>query len=290
MSEIDESRENDLRTWSKVIVPRRGLLQIPFREIWAYRDLVFQMALRDLTANYKQTVLGPLWFVLQPLLTTIFFALIFGRFAKLGTDGLPALLFYFSGLALWAYLAECVNKTSNTFNRNAAIFGKVYFPRMVVPLASAITALVTFVVQYTLFCSFLVFYWWKGQPVHPGWQMIFTPALVLQLAMLGVGMGCIISALSTRFRDLTLGLGFGVQLWMYCSSIIFPLSRIDPEKRWIFALNPVVPVVEAFRFAYLGFGIVERWQLVLSFGVSAFVFLLGVALFNHAEQTAMDSV
>ncbi len=283
-------KENDLRTWSKVIVPRRGLLQIPFREIWAYRDLVLLMAARDLTANYKQTILGPLWFVLQPLMTTFFFAFIFGRMAKLGTDGLPALLFYFSGLTLWSYMAECVNKTSNTFNRNAQIFGKVYFPRMVVPLASAITSLAGFVVQFTIFLCFLAFYWWNGQPVHPSWRVIFTPLLVLQLAMLGVGIGCIVSALSTRFRDLTLGLGFGVQLWMYASSVIFPLSRIAPEDRWLFALNPVVPVIESFRFAFLGFGVVERWQLMLSFGVSLVMFLVGVALFNHAEQTAMDSV
>lgn len=290
MSDTTELRDNDLGTWSKVILPRRGLLQIPFREIWAYRDLVFQMALRDLTANYKQTVLGPLWFVLQPLLTTAFFALIFGRMAKLGTDNLPALLFYFSGLTLWNYMAECVNKTSNTFTRNAAIFGKVYFPRMIVPLAASLTALVGFLVQFTLFLAFLWFYWMRGVPVHPSWRVIFTPALVLQLALLGVGLGCIVSALSTRFRDLTLGLTFGVQLWMYSSSIIFPLSRIAPEERWLFALNPVVPVIEAFRFAYLGFGIVERWQLVMSFGVCSVIFLIGVALFNRAEQTAMDSV
>lgn len=290
MSKEMSDRESDLRTWSKVILPRRGLLQVPFREIWAYRDLVFLMALRDLTANYKQTILGPVWFVLQPLLTTAFFTVIFGRMAKLGTDGLPPLLFYFSGIALWSYLAECVNKSSNTFLRNAQIFGKVYFPRMVVPLASAITALATFLVQYGIFCVFLCFYWAKGQPVHPSWRIIFTPFLVAQLAMLGLGIGCIVSALSTRFRDLTMGITFGVQLWMYASSIIFPLSRVAPGDRWLFALNPIVPVVEAFRFSYLGFGIVERWQLVLSFGVSAVVFLIGVALFNHAEQTAMDSV
>jgi lipopolysaccharide transport system permease protein len=285
-----ELPDSDLRTWSRVIVPRRALLQVPVREIWAYRDLVFLMAVRDLTANYKQTILGPFWFVLQPLMTTAFFTVIFGRMAKLGTDGLPPLLFYFSGITLWSYLAECVNKSSNTFVRNAQIFGKVYFPRMVVPLASALTALATFLVQYSIFCAFLWFYWAKGQPVHPSWRIIFTPFLVAQLAMLGVGMGCIVSALSTRFRDLTMGITFGVQLWMYASSIIFPLSRVAPEDRWMFALNPIVPVVEAFRFAYLGFGIVERWQLILSFGVSAAIFILGVALFNHAEQTAMDSV
>jgi lipopolysaccharide transport system permease protein len=283
-------RMKELSGWSRVIVPRRGMFQIPIREIWKYRDLVLLMAQRDLTANYKQTILGPFWFVLQPLMTTAFFAFIFGRMARLGTDGLPALLFYFSGLTVWMYLAECVNKTSNTFNRNAQIFGKVYFPRMVVPLAAAVTALVTFAVQFTIFCCFLWFYWYKGQPVHPSWRVLFTPVLVIQLAMLGVGTGCIVSALSTRFRDLTLGLTFAVQLWMYCSSVIFPLSRIAPEDRWIFALNPVVPLVEAFRFAFLGFGVVDRWQLAYSFGVSAVVFVVGVALFNRSEQTAMDLV
>jgi lipopolysaccharide transport system permease protein len=277
--------------WTKVIVARRRLLEIPFREIWRYRDLVLLLAMRDLSANYKQTVLGPAWFVLQPLLATVFFSFIFGRFGHMGTDHIPHLLFYFSGLAMWNFMSDCLNKTSQVFTRNAGLFGKVYFPRFVVPLGTVLTSFLGFLVQFGFFLCFLVFYLLKGtHGVHPNWRIIFLPLFLLQLTMLGIGLGCIVSALSVRYRDLTLGIGFGVQLWMYASMVIFPLSRIAPRDRWIFLLNPVVPVIEGFRFAFLGEGVVEKWHMALSAGMCGVIFLIGVILFNRAEQNAMDLV
>ncbi len=276
--------------WTKVIVPQRGAFDISWRELWAYRDLVWLMAKRDISAGYLQTVLGPVWFILQPILTTIVFSFLFGRMAKMGTENIPHFLFYMSGLMAWGYFADCVTKTSQTFLRNAATFSKIYFPRLAVPLSVVITSLLAFLVQLVIFLIALLFYLWKGAPVHPNWHIVLLPILVVQIAMLGTGIGCIVSALTTRYRDLVLGVGFGVQLWMYASSIVFPISRIDPSARWMFYLNPMVPVIEAFRFAFLGEGIVEKWHLAMSFGMSTVILLLGISMFNRVEQTAMDAV
>lgn len=276
--------------WSRTLRPHRGLLEIPWRELWAYRDLIWLLARRDVSAAYKQTVLGPLWFVLQPILTTVVFSFLFGRLAKFGTDHLPHFLFYMAGLLPWNYLADCINKTSHTFTRNAAVFGKVYFPRMVMPLSVALTSLLAVAAQAVVLGLAMAFYIWKGAPVEPSWRVLILPVLLLQTGMLGLGLGAIVSALTTRFKDLALGVGFGVQLWMYASCVIFPLSRIGPEQRWVFLLNPMVPVVEGFRFALLGTGLVELPHLLGSFAACTAVFVLGVVVFNRAEQTVMDTV
>jgi len=208
----------------------------------------------------------------------------------LQTDRLPSILFFFSGIALWTFLAECLGKTSQTFQLNAGIFEKVYFPRLIVPLANSMTALVGFAIQFTCFLGFLIFYCATTDQVHPNWRVIFLPLFVLQMALLGTGLGCIVSALSTRFRDLSLGVNVGIQIWMYASTVLFPLSRVDEKHRWLFLINPTVPVIEAFRFAFLGVGKVEKWHLLLSLSMSVSLFLVGLMLFNRAEQTAMDSV
>ncbi len=286
------------RHWVKEITPARGLLDVPWRELWAYRDLVALLALRDISASYKQTVLGPLWFVLQPILTTVVFSFLFGRMAKLGTDGMPHFLFYMSGLLPWVFFADCVNKTALTFSKNAQVFGKVYFPRLAVPLANVLTNLLAFSVQAGVFTLALGYYLWIAPRlfpemplhVHPNWRILIVPLMLAQTAMLGLGIGCIIAALTTRYRDLALGVGFGLQLWMYASSIIFPVSRISPDMRWLFFLNPMVPIVEGFRFALLGSGLVEKWQLFMSFGLCAGVLVAGVMMFNRVEQTVMDTV
>ena len=277
--------------WDKEIVPKRGLLDIPWRELWRYRDMIWLLSQRDRSANYKQTVLGPVWFIIQPLMTTFAFSFLFGRMAKLGTDHIPHFLFYMSGLVAWNFFSECVNKTSISFTRNAQVFGKVYFPRLAVPLSSVITSLMSFGVQFATFLIGLGFYLHEGNaPLHPNWRIALVPLLILQVAMLGLGVGCIVASLSTRYRDFTLGIGFFVQIWMYASSIVFPLSRIAPSDRWVFYLNPMVPVIESIRLAFLGSGLVEKFHVMTSFGVSALVLTIGIIMFNRAEQTVMDTV
>lgn len=278
------------QVWTKEILPIHGWLHLPWRELWAYRDLIVLLALRDVSASYKQTLLGPLWFVIQPLLATVFFSFLFGRMADIGTDHLPHFLFYFSGFILWQFFSECVNKTSNTFTRNAHIFGKVYFPRLAMPLSSVVTGLFTFVVQFTILLIALGIYLGKGVKLDPNWRVIITPLLLLLLTMLGLGLGCIISSLSTRYKDLGLGVGFGLQLWMFASSIVFPLSKISADKQWILQLNPIVPIVEAFRFAFFGVGRVNLSTLAYSAVVCTGIFLLGILLFHRAERNVMDTV
>jgi lipopolysaccharide transport system permease protein len=272
--------------------------------LWRYRDLIRQLAVRDVTAQYKQTVLGPAWFIIQPLLTTFVFSFIFGRF-RTGADvsaptaHIPHFLFYMSGLVIWGFFAECVNKTSNTFTKNAQLFSKVYFPRLAVPVGQVFTSLIGFFVQFGVFLLGLGFYWIKkhhfADPAHPfflepNWRMLLLPIFLAQAAMLGVGVGLIVSAISTRYRDLAMATGFGVQLWMYGSSIAFPVSELSERNQSILMLNPMVPVVEGMRFAFLGAGTVTAGYLALSAAVCASVMLVGIVMFNRTEQNVMDTV
>src|SRR5829696_5155612 len=257
-----------MEAWDKVILPRRGLFDIPIRELLRYRDLIWLMAARNLTAQYKQTVLGSAWFVIQPLLTTVVFSFLFGRVGGLGTSGVPHFLFYMSGLVMFGYMADCVNKTAVTFTKNAQLFGKVYFPRLAAPIAQAFSSLVGFAVQFGVFafglCIYVAYAYWFPDPEHPihldpNWRMALLPVFVVQSGLLGVGVGLIVAALTTRYRDLLMGVGFGVQLWMFASSVAFPLSRVtDPTQVMLLKLNPMVPVIEGFRFAFLGSGMVTK--------------------------------
>ena len=262
-------------------------------------------SLRDISAQYKQTVLGPVWFVLQPLLATFVFSFIFGRFAFGGEaqDGVaqtPHFLFYMSGLIVWGFFADCANKTSNTFTKNSALFGKVYFPRLAVPIAQTLTNLIAFSVQFTVFLFGLCYYFakreWFGDPLHPihldpNWRICLMPLILLMVGMLGLGVGLVVSALSTRYRDLAMATGFGLQLWMYGSSVAFPISAIkDPFAVKLLTLNPMVPLIEATRLAFLGKGTVTLAQFATSGAVCLLVFLFGVMMFNRAEQDVMDSV
>ncbi len=285
-----EPASEDLRGWSKVLTPDRPWWHIPWREIWEYRDLVLLFVKRDFTATYKQTFLGPLWYLLQPLFTTLMLAFVFGVLAKTQTDGLPRLLFFMSGVVSWNYFADCLTKTANTFTGNAGIFGKVYFPRLTVPLSIVITNMITFVVQFGLFLLLLGYYWAKGAPVFPNYRVIILPLLVVQMALLGLGMGAIVSSLTTKWRDLSMLVGFGTQLWMYASSVVLPLSVIPEKWRWIFVLNPMVPIIETFRFAFLGRGVVEIWQLMVSLAVTIVIFVFGMTLFSRVERDFMDTV
>ena len=276
--------------WDLVIRPKRHWFDLRPRELWHARDLVMLFVWRDFVSVYKQTILGPLWYLIQPLLTTITFTVIFGRVAKLSTDGLPQFLFYMSGTVLWTYFADCLNKTSNTFIQNAQLFGKVYFPRLAVPISILISNLITFAIQFGFFLAFLAFFALRGAAVHPNAWLLLTPVLLLMMAGLGLGFGIIISSLTTKYRDLRFLVTFGVQLLMYATPVIYPVSSI-PERYRIFILaNPVAPIVEAFRYAFLGAGSVKALHLAYSFGFMVTVLAIGILIFNRVEQTFMDTV
>lgn len=282
--------ETDPTNWTMTIEPRRGWLDLRLHELWAARDLVMLFVWRDFVSVYKQTILGPLWYLIQPLLTTLVFTVIFGRIAALPTDGLPQFLFYLSGTVVWSYFAECLNKTSQTFITNANLFGKVYFPRLAVPVSILISNLITFAIQFALFLGFVVYYMLSGAAVHPNAWMLLTPFLLLIMAGLGLGFGVIVSSLTTRYRDLRFLVTFGVQLWMYATPVIYPVSAIPERFQPLILANPLTPVVEAFRYAYLGAGTVNGPMLAYSVLVTLIVLFIGLLLFNRTEATFMDTV
>ena len=276
--------------WDLVIQPKRHLLDINMRELWEYRDLLFMFVKRDVVTVYKQTILGPIWFFVQPLTTMLVYVVVFGNIAKIPTDGMPQSLFYLAGIVMWNYFAECFNQTSDTFTRNAQIFGKVYFPRMLVPLSKVVSGLIKFFIQSLLFLGIFFYFLFADADIHPGPVVLLTPYLVLLMAVLGLGAGIIFSSLTTKYRDLTFLVTFGVQLLMYASPVIYPLSSIPEKYQRLLWLNPLTHIIEGFRFAFLGAG-----SLTLS-GLSnatAFVVVLlfsGVVIFNKAEQNFMDTV
>ncbi len=277
--------------WTLVIQPQRHLLDLRLGELWRYRDLVMLFVRRDFVAAYKQTVLGPLWYLIQPLLTTITFTFIFGRVADLPTDGLPQFLFYMSGTVVWGYFSACLLKTSETFVSNAHLFGKVYFPRLAVPISVLLSSLVTFLVQFVMFLGFTAWFALRGTDISPHWLWIaLSPLLVLIMAGLGLGFGVIVSSLTTKYRDLRFLVQFGVTLMMYATPVIYPVSSIPEQYQWIINLNPMTPIIEAFRYAYLGAGTVNPIQLAYSTGFMLVTLFFGSIIFNRVEQTFMDTV
>ena len=277
--------------WDMIIEPQRHLLDLRLGELWRYRDLVLLFVRRDFVAAYKQTILGPLWYLIQPLLTTIMFTVVFGRIASLPTDELPQFLFYLSGTVVWSYFAACLTKTSETFIQNANLFGKVYFPRLVMPISILISNLITFAIQFVMFLAFVLFYALNGTPIHLNWAWIaLTPVLILIMAGLGLGFGIIISSLTTKYRDLRFLVQFGVQLLMYATPVIYPASFVPERFQWAIRINPMTPIVEAFRVAFLGAGTVNPGNLLYSFGFMLVAVSLGIVIFNHVEQTFMDTV
>lgn len=277
--------------WDMVIEPRRSLFDLRLGELWQYRDLVLLFVRRDFVSVYKQTILGPLWFLIQPVLTTVTFTVIFGRIASLPTDGLPQFLFYMSGTVVWSYFADVLNKTSNTFVNNSQLFGKVYFPRMAVPVSILISSLITFLIQFALFLAFIVYFLLSGSAIHlNGLWILFSPVLLLMMAGLGLGFGIIISSLTTKYRDLRFLVQFGVQLLMYATPVIYPVSAISAKYQWIMLINPMTSIVETFRYAFLGAGDASLGNLAYSFGFMAVVVFIGSVIFNRVEQTFMDTV
>lgn len=276
--------------WDIVIRPAVGWLDIHLAELWRYRDLVMLFVRRDFVAVYKQTVLGPLWYLIQPLMTTLVFTVIFGKVAKIPTDGLPPMLFYLAGVVGWRYFADCLSKTSNTFIGNKHIFGKVYFPRLAVPISIVISNLISFGIQLVLFLGFVAYYYFNGAPVHPQSVLLFVPLLILQMAALGLGFGIIVSALTTKYRDLAQVVGFGVQLWMYATPIVYPSSQIPEKYQWLLVLNPMAPVIEMFRYAFLGAGTFRYTDLAISNVITLTVLVIGIVIFSRIEKNFMDTV
>lgn len=280
-----------MENWTTVIKPKNKLLSIDFKEMWQYRDLFMMYVKRDIITMYKQTILGPLWFIIQPAITTIMYMVVFGGIAGISTDGLPQPLFYLAGICLWQYFADCLNKTSSTFISNQGIFGKVYFPRLVAPLSTIVSGLVKLGIQILLFVIVYIYFLAIGTPVEPNWALSLFPLLVIMIAGLALGFGIIISSLTTKYRDLTILFTFIVQLWMYGTPVIYPLSSIPEGKiKLLMQLNPVTPIVETFKYGTLGTGEFSWNMLGYSFCFMLVVLSIGIVLFNKVQRSFMDTV
>lgn len=292
---MSQTTENE--QWTTIIKPRTGLFEVNLKEIWDYRDLLTLFVKRTITVQYKQTILGPLWWIIQPALTVIMYMVVFGGIAGIPTDGIPQPLFYLGGIALWQYFSDCLGKTSNTFVSNAGIFGKVYFPRMIMPLSSVISNLVRFGIQLGLFILVYLYYVIIGQAPSPNWYLALFPLLVVMMAGLALGFGIIISSMTTKYRDLQILFSFVVQLWMYATPIVYPLSQVAGKKvlgldlQTIMCLNPVTPVIETFKHGALGAGEFVGWGwLGYSFAFMLVVLALGILIFNKVQKSFMDTV
>ena len=277
--------------WDLVISPKAHLLDLKLKDVWTYRDLLFLFVKRDFIAQYKQTVLGPLWHIIQPIFTVIIFLIIFGRIANIPTDGIQPILFYMSGITVWNYFSGCLTSTSNTFTANASIFGKVYFPRLVIPISIVISNIVRFAIQFLLLVGMMVYFHFNGFPIRFSIELLFLPFLVLMMAGIGFGLGIIISSLTTKYRDFIVLLGFAIQLAMYATPIIYPLSFLETTKyKWLITINPLTPIVEAFRYSLFGKGTFTPLTLGYSFGFMVVVIFLGMIIFNKVEKSFMDTV
>jgi len=276
--------------WDYIIKPKDGWFDLNLLELWQYRELIFLFVKRDFVTFYKQTILGPLWYIIQPLFTTIVFTIIFGKIAKIPTDGVPQFLFYLSGNVVWRYFSDCLTKTSNTFITNANIFGKVYFPRLTVPISVVITNVFQFIIQFSLFICFYVYFAIGNSAIRPGLWVLLLPVILFQMALLGSGAGILISSLTTKYRDLNFALSFGVQLWMYATPIVYPLSQVPEKYRIIYSMNPMVSVVEGFRYAFLGVSAIKPVNVAMSWIVTLMLLFAGIILFSRVEKTFMDTV
>lgn len=289
MKEVDQPE-----SWDLVIKGHTSLFDIKFMDLWRYRDLLLMFVKRDFVSFYKQTILGPLWFFIQPIFTTIVFTFVFGNLAGISTDGLPKALFYLSGITAWNYFADCLTKTSTVFKDNANIFGKVYFPRLIMPLSIVVSNLVRFGVQLLLLIGAMGYYGlFRNEDFQVTYAIAFFPILVIMMALLGLGLGLIITAVTTKYKDLTFLIVFGVQLLMYATTVIYPLSEARlkfEDMAWLIELNPMTGIIEAFRFAFLGKGEFTLWSVGYSAIVTVVVLILGIIIFNKTEKNFVDTI
>lgn len=283
---MHQSEEN----WTEIIKPKRRFFDLRLYEIWRYRDLLMQLVRRDFVAVYKQTILGPLWYFIQPILTTLMMWVVFTKIAKISTDGLPPVLFYMIGNVAWAYFSSCLTKTSNTFIANAGIFGKVYFPRLIIPFSIVISSLFAFFTQLLLFFVLLLYYYLQGFQFAFNSAIFAIPYFILLMAFLGLGIGIIFSSLTTKYRDLSFLLTFGVQLFMYITPVIYPASSVGGKLHILIMLNPMTSIIEGFRYAFLGTGMFNFYYILYSTVFTLIVMFIGVFMFNKVEQNFMDTV
>ena len=279
--------------WDLVILPDHNLFDLRLKDVWNYRDLLQLLVRRDFVSFYKQTVLGPLWFFIQPLFTTLIYTYVFGNLAAIPTDGLPQPLFYLAGITAWNYFADCLLKTSSVFTTNASLFGKVYFPRMIVPLSIVVSNLIRFAVQMVLFALMMAVYFIKGATFHPNLYILVAPFLLLLMAMLGLGLGMIISAMTTKYRDLSFLITFGIQLMMYLTTVIYPLSVVEkkyPSYEWLVEYNPMTAIIECFRYGFLGQGTFSFLSLGITSVITFLILIIGIMTFNSVERNFIDTV
>ena len=281
--------------WLAIVDPGKNAFNTGLKELWKYRDLVKLFVRRTFVAQYKQTILGPAWAIVQPFLTTVVYTLFFGNIAGLGAAGIPNFIFYFSGTIIWTLFASCFTQSANAFIGNSSILGKVYFPRLVMPISTSVSQLISFAIQYVFMLGFLIYFVITGENVHPNWMIALTPLLVLQMCVLGIGFGTIVSSMTTKYRDLTMLIGFGVELWKFASPVaydMFSMHAIAPGGDYYAAymLNPVSAVVNVFRYAYLGCGSVDWMFYGISWAITLLVLFFGVWVFNRVEKTFMDTI
>jgi lipopolysaccharide transport system permease protein len=285
MKETTEANQH----WTEEITSDTPWYNVPLKELWHYRDLLRMLVKKDYVTFYKQTILGPLWFFIQPLLTTLIFMVLFGQIAKLSTNGVPQLAFYLAGITLWNYFSEALTKTATVFKDQAPIMGKVYFPRLIMPLSIVCSGLMKLGIQFLLFVVVVGYYAYTGL-IQPNWTVALTPLLVLMMAMLSLGLGMIFSALTTKYKDLVFLLTFGVQLLMYASPVVYGVSTVPAKWQWLMAYNPLTGLFEAFRYAYLGVGEWPMDAMAYTMAATSVIFLLGVFIFNKVEKSFMDTV
>ena len=278
------------KKWDLIIEPQQGLLDVNFKEIWDYRDLLFLFVKRDVVTVYKQTVLGPIWFFVQPIMTMLVYIVVFGNIAGIPTDGIPKPLFYLSGIIIWNYFSECFLKTSDTFTVNQDMFGKVYFPRLIMPLSKVVSGLIKFFIQFILFLVVYLYFLVDGVPVHLGVELLFVPYFIILMALLGLGFGLIFTSMTTKYRDLKFLIQFGVQLLMYATPIIYPMSEIPEKIRYFIFFNPLSHIVEGFKLAFLGQGSLTTSGLLYSSVCTLIVLIIGILIFNKTEKTFVDTV
>jgi lipopolysaccharide transport system permease protein len=284
---MQHNPQND--DWDLVIKGHTTLFDLRLKEVWHYRDLLFLFVKRDFVTVYKQTILGPLWFFVQPLLTTVTFTIIFGTVAKLSTDGAPKVVFYMAGITLWSYFSNCLTSVAGVFSTNASIFGKVYFPRLIMPLTVVISNLMKFGVQFLLFISFVIYFVIQGQ-IHPNFYILLTPLIILLMALISMGIGLVLTAMTVKYKDLNQLIVFGVQLFMYITPVIYPSSSISENYKWLVNLNPLVSLFDYMRYAYLGIGHFSVGSLLYTILFSLGILAIGILVFNKSQKTFIDTV
>jgi lipopolysaccharide transport system permease protein len=280
--------DQTLKTYT--ITSRKGFFDFNLKEIWFYRDLFLLFIKRDITVTYKQTILGPLWFFIQPLLTTLMFLLVFGKIAGIPTNGVPPILFYMGGITIWNYFSESLRLTSDTFVKNSGLFGKIYFPRIITPLSVVSSNLVKFSIQFILFLGFFLYYYFTGAKIQPNITLFLLPVYIIILAFMALGFGLIISAMTTKYRDLTFLIQFGIQLWMYVTPVIYPITQIPEKYRTLIMANPVSSLVEAFKYGFTGSGVFSVPGIIYSGLFTVVLFIFSLIVFNRVEKSFMDVV